>query len=98
MHLYQLFLMDATPTQTNTTVPTQGGPIRRDQTGTRVSRIVFTLNNWTQPEYDYLTQEFAPQVTWMVIGKETGESGTQHLQGNCVFERFGVCHCDLCLQ
>lgn len=73
--------MEATTPLTQPIVSTQGGPIRRDRTGQRVSRIVFTLNNWTQPEYEFLTQTFAPQVTWMVIGKETGESGTQHLQG-----------------
>nr|QIK03914.1 replication-associated protein [Tundra vole stool-associated circular virus] len=59
----------------------QGGPQRRERGGQRIRRFVFTLNNWTQEEYDYLTKEFAPQTTWGVIGKETGETGTSHLQG-----------------
>lgn len=60
-----------------------GGPVRRtrDRTGQRVSRVVFTLNNWTDEEYSYLTKEFAPKCRWMVIGKEIGENGTKHLQG-----------------
>lgn len=57
---------------------------QRDRSGTRVTRFVFTLNNWTQQEYQYLTEEFAPTVKWMIIGKETGENGTSHLQGACI--------------
>lgn len=56
----------------------------RDRTGTRVTRFVFTLNNWTQEEYDYLTKTFAPTVKWLIIGKEVGENGTKHLQGACI--------------
>jgi len=57
---------------------------RRDRSGTRVSRFVFTLNNWTPQEYNYLINDFAPGVKWMCIGKETGENGTPHLQGACI--------------
>lgn len=56
----------------------------RDRTGTRVTRFIFTLNNWTQAEYDAITKDFAPNVQWIVVGKETGENGTPHLQGACV--------------
>lgn len=56
----------------------------RDRSGTRVTRFVFTLNNWTQSEYDSLTKDFAPGVKWIIIGKENGESGTSHLQGACI--------------
>lgn len=56
----------------------------RDRSGTRVTRFVFTLNNWTQTEYDSLTKSFAPGVKWIVIAKETGENGTPHLQGACI--------------
>lgn len=62
----------------------QGGPIRRSRAGDRITRFVFTLNNWTQPEYLYLTTTFADQVKWLVIGKEVGETGTSHLQGACI--------------
>lgn len=50
----------------------------------RLRNFVFTLNNWTQEEWDYLTTSFAPTVKWLVIGKEIGENGTPHLQGACV--------------
>lgn len=62
---------------------TVGGPVRRErsQKGQRVTRFVFTLNNWTEEEYDFLT-EFP--CKWMVVGKEVGENGTPHLQGACI--------------
>jgi len=50
---------------------------------TRVRRIVFTLNNWTDEEYESL-KTFAGGTTWFVMGKETGENGTPHLQGACI--------------
>lgn len=63
----------------------QGGPVRlRSQAGQRVSRFVFTLNNWTDAEYAELTEDFALQTKWMIVAKETGESGTPHLQGAVV--------------
>lgn len=68
----------------------QGGPVRQ-KNGLRLSRFVFTLNNWTQPEYDHLTKTFAPTVKWIIIGREhekKDESGTRvgtpHLQGACI--------------
>ena len=39
---------------------------------------VFTLNNYTQDEYDALSR-LEPE--YIVYGKEVGESGTPHLQG-----------------
>lgn len=60
-----------------------GGPMRRNTKGARIRRAVFTLNNFTDEEYDYMTARFAPKTVWMVIGKEVGEEGTPHLQGNC---------------
>lgn len=64
--------------------PSTGGPIRRVPNGNRVSRFVFTLNNWTQEEYTHITSVFAPTVKWFVVGKEVGANGTPHLQGACV--------------
>lgn len=58
-----------------------GGPARRNQTGTRVSRFVFTLNNYSDEEYAFFL-DFPCQ--WLVVGKEIGESGTPHLQGACI--------------
>lgn len=78
----------------------QGGPIRRvrDRSGQRLTRAVFTLNNYTEEEYSYLTKEFAPNhCRWMVIGKEIGDTGTSHLQGACVAERFQTCNCSRCI-
>lgn len=60
--------------------------MRRNRRGERMRRIVFTLNNPTDVEESFLRDEFAPQTTWMVVGRETGESGTYHLQG-----RFSFC-------
>lgn len=43
---------------------------------------VFTLNNYTSDEYGYLKQRIAKQVTYAIIGEESGPSrGTPHLQG-----------------
>lgn len=48
-------------------------------------RWCFTLNNWTVTEYeqiiDKINNTMADIVRYAVIGKETGETGTPHLQG-----------------
>lgn len=41
----------------------------------------FTLNNYTDKEYDYLKTELETLETKYIIGKEVGENGTPHLQG-----------------
>jgi len=59
------------------------GAARRSQ-GQRLRRFVFTLNNYTDDEVNWLKNTFpeSPQKpTWMIFGKETGEEGTPHLQG-----------------
>lgn len=56
---------------------------RRSQAGQRMTRVVFTLPNWTQPELDHLQ---SMDCRWLVIGKETcPTSGTPHLQGAVIF-------------
>lgn len=60
---------------------TPGGPMRRTRSGDRLTRFVFTLNNYTQQEYDAVC---ATDCKWMVVGKETGDSNTPHLQGAIV--------------
>jgi len=62
---------------------------QRNRTGDRLTRFVFTINNWTQEEYTYLTEKFAPTVKWIVIGKELskpedGSAPTPHLQCACI--------------
>lgn len=53
------------------------------RSGQRLRRFVFTLNNYTDAEYTALI-EFSKNTTWFIMGKETGETGTPHLQGACV--------------
>ena len=62
-----------------------GAPRKQNPTKQiRFRRFVFTLNNYTQEEYSWITESFAPSVTWIVVGKEIGANGTPHLQGACV--------------
>lgn len=44
-------------------------------------RWCFTLNNWTLAEYDLLIAFADQQCSYLIAGKETGASGTPHLQG-----------------
>lgn len=43
-------------------------------------RWTLTLNNWTQEEYAHIVDKTSGITSQLVIGKETGESGTPHLQ------------------
>ncbi len=49
----------------------------------RSRAYVFTLNNWTPTDLDLLLT--AP-YTYLVYGKETGDTGTPHLQGYLYFK------------
>lgn len=53
----------------------------------RAKNWCFTLNNWTDVEYDLIVHTVSnPQfVKYAVIAKEVGESGTPHLQGYVQF-------------
>lgn len=60
-------------------------PYRRPQN--RLTRFVFTLNNWTQEEYLLLTSAaVTAKMRWMIIAKEVGEQETPHLQGAAVLK------------
>lgn len=57
----------------------------RNQSGLRLRRFVFTLNNYTPDEYKWLTEVFPKwNPSWLIVAKEVGESGTLHLQGACI--------------
>lgn len=59
-----------------------GNRTRAPKNGTRYTNICFTINNWTEEEYDLLQETFAEKnMKYMVIGKEIGpQEGTPHLQ------------------
>jgi len=58
--------------------------LRTPPRGTRFRRFVFTLNNYTAAEYNDV---IAMPCNWMIVGRETGEGGTPHLQGACLLSQ-----------
>lgn len=51
-------------------------------TNSRVRRVCFTLNNWTEVEYGTIVKNLNTSgCIGMVIGEEKGDLGTPHLQG-----------------
>lgn len=55
-------------------------------TNSRIRKVCFTLNNYTQGEYDDITQITQAKCKYWIIAKEIGESGTPHLQGYIEFK------------
>jgi len=62
----------------------RSGPSRR-KNNLRLQRFVFTLNHPTDAEIAWMKKpEDWPRIPkWLIFGRETGESGTPHLQGAC---------------
>lgn len=49
-------------------------------------RWCFTLNNWTKEEFSSIVQTFESKSKFWIIGDETGENNTPHLQGYVEFK------------
>jgi hypothetical protein len=56
------------------------------QTNSRLRRICYTLNNYTDGEYQTLKNTL-PNVQAHIIGREVGKDGTPHLQGAVLFSK-----------
>ena len=58
-------------------------------TGPRAKNWCFTLNNYTPADLDRLsalvTDSHGSGVSYLIFGKEVGDSGTPHLQGTVCF-------------
>ena len=46
-----------------------------------IQRFCFTLNNYTEREYDNIWLALCGICTYAIVGREVGEAGTPHLQG-----------------
>jgi len=58
-----------------------GNLYREARVSTRCTRWVFTLNNYTDEDVNHLITVLEPLTTYLVFGREIGDSGTEHLQG-----------------
>lgn len=52
----------------------------------RVRDVCFTLNNYTEDEYNVIYTVLPSQVSYAIVGREIGDSGTPHLQGYISFK------------
>lgn len=68
-------------------VPTQPDTAPEGNTKLRARKWCFTLNNYTNEEYEELKNKLTQQSQYFIIGKEIGkESKIEHLQGYVEFE------------
>jgi len=67
---------------------------------TKSRRYCFTINNPTDDDHQTVADFLdSSRVTYGIVGRETGESGTPHLQGFCILaapQRFAFLHTHLC--
>lgn len=68
----------------DTQVNTLGGG--NTKTPPRYRKYIFTLNNWSQEEYEYIVKCLTLKHGEFIIGEEIGENGTPHLQGFVKFK------------
>lgn len=47
----------------------------------------FTLNNYSDEEYNGITERAVANATYCIVGKEVGEGGTPHLQGYIILKK-----------
>lgn len=52
-----------------------------------VRRWCFTLNNYTEEEFEQIKRTSSDRCSYAIIGQETGESGTPHLQAYVCLKR-----------
>lgn len=52
-----------------------------------VTRVVFTVNNYTGTQYENIKRFGIDSCKYLTMGKETGESGTPHLQGFLILKK-----------
>lgn len=53
----------------------------------RARKVCFTVNNYSNQCWEALKHVGVESCKYMVIGKETSESGTSHLQGFCILKK-----------
>lgn len=69
-------------TQPLTPPPSPPKEKKKTPLGPRLRNFCFTLNNWTQEEYNQIC---STECQWMIVAKETApDTGTPHLQGAVV--------------
>lgn len=59
-------------------------PLRCVMSDSTVRRFCFTLNNYTNAEYQHIVEFISAKCKYGIVGKEVGDTtGTMHLQGFC---------------
>lgn len=59
----------------------------RPSQGSSAKRWCFTLNNYTEVEYESIFTALEESSEYSIVGREIGDSGTPHLQGYTILSR-----------